>query len=103
MGRWDFPHPSALPSDPGRGPGPLHARGLLVTDKHRPFRISGGIGFKHQSQWDIAVGTHVHVTLRTQVWNLSKWFYDTSTGATTGAARCGSFVGKGFSLLVVSY
>jgi hypothetical protein len=24
---------------------------------------------------------------------LSKWFYDTSTGAATGAARCGSFVG----------
>jgi hypothetical protein len=23
---------------------------------------------------------------------LSKWFYDTSTGAATGAARCGSFV-----------
>jgi hypothetical protein len=31
-----------------------------------------------------------------------KWIYDTSTGAATGAARCGSFVGKGFSLLVVS-
>jgi hypothetical protein len=24
--------------------------------------------------------------------DLSKWFYDTSTGAATGAARCGSFV-----------
>jgi hypothetical protein len=24
---------------------------------------------------------------------MSKWFYDTSTGAATGAARCGSFVG----------
>jgi hypothetical protein len=23
---------------------------------------------------------------------LSKWFYDTSTGAATGAVRCGSFV-----------
>jgi hypothetical protein len=33
---------------------------------------------------------------------LSKWFCDTSTGAATGAARCGSFVGKAFSLLVVS-
>jgi hypothetical protein len=32
-----------------------------------------------------------------------KWFYDTSTGAATGAARCGSFVGNGFSLLVVGY
>jgi hypothetical protein len=31
-----------------------------------------------------------------------KWFYDTSTGAATGAARCGSFMGKAFSLLVVS-
>jgi hypothetical protein len=24
---------------------------------------------------------------------MSKWFYNTSTGAATGAARCGSFVG----------
>jgi hypothetical protein len=32
----------------------------------------------------------------------SKWFYDTSTGATPGAARCGSFVRNVFSLLVVS-
>jgi hypothetical protein len=35
-------------------------------------------------------------------WPLLKWFYDTSTGAATGAARCGSFVGKAFSLLIVS-
>jgi hypothetical protein len=27
------------------------------------------------------------------VCQMSKWFYDTSTGAATGAARCGSFVG----------
>jgi hypothetical protein len=32
-----------------------------------------------------------------------KWFCDTSTGASTGATRCGSFVRKAFSLLVVSY
>jgi hypothetical protein len=31
--------------------------------------------------------------MRHCVWFLSKWFYDTSTGAATGAARCGSFVG----------
>jgi hypothetical protein len=29
---------------------------------------------------------------------MSKWFYDISTGAATGAAHCGSFVGKAFSL-----
>jgi hypothetical protein len=34
---------------------------------------------------------------------MSKWLYDTSTGAATGAARCGSFVGKSFGRLVVSY
>jgi hypothetical protein len=34
---------------------------------------------------------------------MSKRFYDTSTSAAIGAARCGSFVGKGFSLLVVRY
>jgi hypothetical protein len=32
-----------------------------------------------------------------------KRFYDTSTGAATGADRCGSFVGEGFDLLIVSY
>jgi ribonuclease HI len=34
---------------------------------------------------------------------LSKWFYDTSTGAATGAARCSSFMRNVFSLLVVGY
>jgi hypothetical protein len=29
---------------------------------------------------------------------LSKWFYDTSTGAAPEATRCGSFAGKVFSL-----
>jgi hypothetical protein len=38
-----------------------------------------------------------------RTWLLSKWFYDTSTGAATGAARYGSFVGGGFGLLVASY
>jgi hypothetical protein len=36
-------------------------------------------------------------------WTLSKRLYDTSTNAVTGAVHCGSFVGKDFSLLVVSY
>jgi hypothetical protein len=34
---------------------------------------------------------------------LSKSFYDTSTSAATGVARCGSFVGEGFGLLVINY
>jgi hypothetical protein len=34
---------------------------------------------------------------------LSKRFYDTFTGAGTGVACCGSFMGNVFSLLVVSY
>jgi hypothetical protein len=33
----------------------------------------------------------------------TSWFYDTFTGAATGAACCGSFVGEGFGLLVTSY
>jgi hypothetical protein len=33
---------------------------------------------------------------------MSKCFCDTSTGAAIGAARCGSFVGGDFDLLVVS-
>jgi hypothetical protein len=32
-----------------------------------------------------------------------KWFCDTSTAASTGAACCDSFIRGGFSLLVVSY
>jgi hypothetical protein len=34
---------------------------------------------------------------------MSKWFYDTFTDAATGAARCGSFIGERFGLLVTSY
>jgi hypothetical protein len=34
---------------------------------------------------------------------ISKQFYDTSTGAAIGAAHCGSFVGEGFGLLVIGY
>jgi hypothetical protein len=34
---------------------------------------------------------------------MSKRFYDTFTGAAIGAARCDSFVGEGFGLLVVGY
>jgi hypothetical protein len=34
---------------------------------------------------------------------MSKWFYDTFTDAATGAARCGSFIGEGFGLLITSY
>jgi hypothetical protein len=34
---------------------------------------------------------------------LSNWFYDTSTGAATGAVHCGSFVVEGFDPLVASY
>jgi hypothetical protein len=33
---------------------------------------------------------------------LSSRFYDSSTGAATGAARCGSFVEEDFGLLVTS-
>jgi hypothetical protein len=33
---------------------------------------------------------------------LLKWFYDTFTGAAAGAGSCGSFMGKTFSLLLVS-
>jgi hypothetical protein len=35
--------------------------------------------------------------------NCQSGFYDTSTGAATGVARCGSFVGGSFGLLVASY
>jgi hypothetical protein len=35
--------------------------------------------------------------------NVSKWFCDTSTDVVTVVARCGSFVGGRFGLLVTSY
>jgi hypothetical protein len=34
---------------------------------------------------------------------MSKWFYDTSTGIATRAVHCGSFVGEGLGLSNVSY
>jgi hypothetical protein len=34
---------------------------------------------------------------------MSKWFYDTSTGAAIGVACCDSFIGECFGLLVASY
>jgi hypothetical protein len=34
---------------------------------------------------------------------MSKWFYDISTSAATGATCCGPFVRGGFGLLVASY
>jgi hypothetical protein len=35
---------------------------------------------------------------------VSKWFYDISIGAAIRATiHCGSFIGKGFSLLIISY
>jgi hypothetical protein len=33
---------------------------------------------------------------------MSKWFYDASTGTATRAAHCGSFVGEGLGLSDVS-
>jgi hypothetical protein len=47
----------------------------------------------HLHSW----GTKIFVKHKTL---LSKWFYDSSTGAAIGAAHCGSFVGKG---LLVSW
>jgi hypothetical protein len=35
--------------------------------------------------------------------NCRSGFYDTSTSAVTGAARCDSFIGGGFGLLIASY
>jgi hypothetical protein len=35
--------------------------------------------------------------------SLSKWFYDIFIGAAIVAARCGSFIGKDFTLLVIGY
>jgi hypothetical protein len=34
---------------------------------------------------------------------MSKWFYNTSTGTATGAVNCGSFVGEGLDISDVSY
>jgi hypothetical protein len=55
------------------------------------------------TRWHVNKESHFISASGKMNWcNLSKWFCDTSTGAATGAARCGSFVGKAFRLLVVS-
>jgi hypothetical protein len=68
--------------------------------QRRPSRLGG----------DFSIGRYDGgrvTTLGPLLWRcrrcLSKWVYDTSTEADTGAVRCSSFVGKVLSLLVVSY
>jgi hypothetical protein len=61
----------ALPNNPEREPGPPHARGLPDPDKHRPLQVLGSVDRKHRLRWDVTVGTHVLVALRTRVENSS--------------------------------
>jgi hypothetical protein len=60
---------SASSSNSGQGPRPpvKYARGLAT--KHHPLQAMGSVGLKHLARQDVAVGTHAHLTLRTQVWN----------------------------------
>jgi hypothetical protein len=44
---------------------------------------------------DAMLSPNLHVVLGLVSKYLSKWFYDTSTGAATGAARCGSIDERG--------
>jgi hypothetical protein len=93
---------SSQPSCPGAGSSfplrlPLAARGMgrgrHQADVHHADEAEG------QEWWQkpkIAAPPYL-------ARQMSKWFYDTSAGAATGAARYGSFVGEGFGLLVVSY
>jgi hypothetical protein len=53
------------------GPGLPHARGLLVADKHHLFWVLGSVSLKHRPRWDVVVGTHAHLAVRSQVWNPS--------------------------------
>jgi hypothetical protein len=68
-----FYHLSALPSDPGQGPEPpvKHALGLPATDKPHPLQTLCSVGLKRLASLDITIGTHVHLTLHTRVWNTS--------------------------------
>jgi hypothetical protein len=90
-----------------------HPPPFLNTSMARPLRgDAGGLGAPTTSLEDVdggllggdAGGPEVPPIYLDDVdCRLSKRYYDTSTGAATGAARCGSFIGNGFSLLVVSY
>jgi hypothetical protein len=51
--------------------------------------------FMNSMSQEEALGHLVHAKVISCDYNvhMSKWFYDIFTGAATGAARCGSFVG----------
>jgi hypothetical protein len=66
-------------------------RGRHQVDVHR------GDDAENQEWWQ-----EPKITPPYLVRQMSKLFYDTSTGVATGAARCGSFAGKGFGLSIVS-
>jgi hypothetical protein len=68
-----FPAPSASFDDPGQRTKPpvKRAQGLPTADNHHPLQASGSGGLRCLAQRDVAVGTHVHLTECTQVWNSS--------------------------------
>jgi hypothetical protein len=72
-----FHHLFALPAsliDPGHRPGPpvKHALGLPTTDKHYPLWASGSCSLRCLARRDVAIGTHVLLTVCTRVQNLSR-------------------------------
>jgi hypothetical protein len=73
MGFHHLSTPPASLDDPGQRPWPLikRARGLPVLDKHRPVRVSESDNLRRLTRRDVAVGTHVHLTVCTRVWNSS--------------------------------
>jgi hypothetical protein len=71
-GQIEFHHLSAPPAsldDPGQRSGStdMHARGLLVVDKHHPLRASGSGSLRRLTRRDVAVRTHPHMIVCTRV------------------------------------
>jgi hypothetical protein len=87
--------------------GAVREHGRLPTDcevARRPEAWATTVRWPASQETSEASGTVAQVaTSNVSVQSLLKWFYDTSTGTATRAARCGSFVGEGLGLSDVSY
>jgi hypothetical protein len=62
--------PVHLTQLPGKGTRASKCPGLTDADKHRLLQVLGSVGPKHRPRWDVAVGTHTPLALRTRVGNL---------------------------------
>jgi hypothetical protein len=89
----------------GSEPAWEHGEGEAVAERQRP-RASGceaAMSSRGRRHGVVEASLPEKYQAPFLVRQMSKQFYDNSTGAVIGAAHCGSFVGEGFDLLVTSY